>query len=84
MPKETVEGRWFGKPPKDATTGALLPADNSVVSVAWGRNRDATIGVIKDNEVTGAQCWVDLDRDGINRLIRSLRKARDQAYGQDA
>lgn len=25
-----------------------------------------------------------LDREGINRLIRSLRKARDAAYGTDA
>jgi len=25
-----------------------------------------------------------LDRDGINRLIRSLRKARDAAFGADA
>ena len=28
--------------------------------------------------------WSDLNRDGINRLIRVLRKARDQAYGVDA
>ena len=28
--------------------------------------------------------WCDLDRAGINRLIRTLRKARDQAYGADA
>lgn len=28
--------------------------------------------------------WVDLDRAGINRLIRMLRKARDAAYGADA
>ena len=27
---------------------------------------------------------VTLDRAGINRLIRSLRKARDAAYGADA
>ena len=27
---------------------------------------------------------VCLDRDGINRLIRSLRKARDRAFGSDA
>lgn len=27
--------------------------------------------------------WATLDRDGINRLIRSLRRARDQAYGKD-
>jgi hypothetical protein len=28
--------------------------------------------------------WTDLDRPGINRLIRLLRKARDSAYGADA
>jgi hypothetical protein len=27
---------------------------------------------------------VTLDREGINRLIRSLRRARDSAYGADA
>ncbi len=26
---------------------------------------------------------VTLDRDGVNRLIRSLRKARDAVYGRD-
>lgn len=30
-----------------------------------------------------AGVWVDLDRAGCNKLIRSLRKARDQAYGRD-
>lgn len=28
--------------------------------------------------------YADLDRDQVNRLIRALRKARDQAYGADA
>ena len=28
--------------------------------------------------------YVILDRDAINHLIRTLRKARDQAYGADA
>ncbi len=28
--------------------------------------------------------WVTLDRRGINEFIRKLRKARDDAYGQDA
>ncbi len=27
--------------------------------------------------------WADLDRQQCNRLIRTLRKARDAAYGQD-
>jgi hypothetical protein len=28
--------------------------------------------------------WSTLDREGINRLIRVLRRARDQAFGADA
>jgi len=28
--------------------------------------------------------WSTLDRDAVNRLIRVLRKARDQAFGADA
>lgn len=27
--------------------------------------------------------YVDLDRHGINQLIRALREARDKAYGRD-
>jgi hypothetical protein len=27
--------------------------------------------------------YVDLDRAGINKLIRNLRRARDQAFGRD-
>lgn len=28
--------------------------------------------------------FAQMDRNGINRLIRALRKARDEAYGKDA
>ena len=27
--------------------------------------------------------WSTLNREGVNRLIRVLRRARDQAYGRD-
>ena len=27
--------------------------------------------------------WGTYDREGVNRLIRALRRARDQAYGKD-
>jgi hypothetical protein len=32
-------------------------------------------------EFTGL--WGTFDRSGVNRLIRALRRARDQAYGKD-
>jgi hypothetical protein len=41
-------------------------------------------GIIKALGAEGESLFCDLDRDGINKLIRSLRKARDQAYGSDA
>lgn len=30
-----------------------------------------------------SDAYVDLDRHGINNLIRALREARDKAYGRD-
>lgn len=57
------------------------------VHIGWSRNKYVEIGVgpfmIATNESAGAQ-YASFDRDGLNRIIRSLRKARDQAYGQDA
>lgn len=59
-----------------------------VAEVGWTRNLPgislATID--PDAEVgTPASGWyIHLDRDGVNRLIRTLRKARDQAFGSDA
>lgn len=32
----------------------------------------------------GTSVWTHPDRQGINRMIRLLREARDQAYGKDA
>lgn len=67
--------------------------------VHWGRDRPVRVSTVcltsapldvKSNvPVTGTQhtwegVFVALDREGCNRMIRALRKARDQAYGQDA
>lgn len=41
---------------------------------------DATVPPVIDPD-TGV--WADLDRAGINNLIRSLREARDKAFGKD-
>lgn len=59
------------------------------VAIGWTKGDCAQIGVIPGKPVevtpdTAAGLWMDLDRDQINRLIRSLRTARDQAYGADA
>lgn len=59
------------------------------VEVSWGREwNDVQIGTT--NPAVGKahdpeRGWfAHLDRNGVNRLIRALRKARDQAFGADA
>jgi hypothetical protein len=47
-----------------------------------GRGSDERDETIQGDPFFG---WhVTLDRDGINRLIRALRRARDAAFGSDA
>lgn len=58
------------------------------VHVQWGRlNASVNLGTVHDNP-KGTETlayFVDLrDRGEVNRLIRTLRKARDQAFGADA
>ena len=68
----------------EGVTGALYQRG---VLVRWSRDRDVELGVAKLEISTHDekdQHYLTLDRSGINRLIRSLRKARDQAYGTDA
>jgi hypothetical protein len=76
MPRETVYGPLQGDNP---------PCNPPVISVGWGREAGyVRIGTGKDH-AAGLDGWfVDVDRAAINRLIRLLRKARDQAYGSDA
>lgn len=57
------------------------------VHVGWNRNKHVEVGVatfeISTESMHGGQ-FVSLDRDGCNRLIHSVRKARDAAFGKDA
>ena len=65
------------------------------VVVGWERDKHVQVGVqahnqqnlvVVDGEAQPAKfesLWGTFDRAGINRLIRSLRGARDQAYGRD-
>lgn len=59
------------------------------VEVGWGRNTYVQIASlnleVKETkpDTTEWGWFVDLDRPMINKLIRVLRRARDQAYGAD-
>lgn len=57
------------------------------VHVGWTKGRFVEIGAARfdpSRELPSDGVFMTLDRDGVNRLIRSLRKARDAAYGSDA
>jgi hypothetical protein len=88
MPRETISGRYFGKPIKvvDGDNEVLEPPDNAVVMVGWTNHQEAAqIGIVRPTPGDEAkQIWLDLDRVGINKLILALRKARDKSFGKDA
>lgn len=81
MPKETIHGQ------------TLFGADEPPwrVDVAWGRDTHVQLttltgeglGIKTVDPDSADGLWVSLDREAINRLIRVLRKARDQAFGID-
>lgn len=77
--------------PPDCTGSALVAIDDTAVKVGWSKeaehveiavvsHRDRSDGSVPDAEAQHSQ----MDRDGLNRLIRILRKARDDAFGADA
>jgi hypothetical protein len=83
MPKEIIE-----------STGPVVGSNNTLsavsmaMSVAWGREGGhVQVGtynpLVLDQHSPEAGWYIDLDRAAINRLIRVLRRARDQALGRD-
>ena len=83
--------------PKEKIGGIDCPDIDLVVEVGWQAYPAGTVQVgavqlsntpadeyrmkIDGKPVNG--WYVSLDRNGLNRMIRTLRKARDQAYGRD-
>ena len=51
--------------------------------VGWQPKCWVQLRIRDHGDELGGMC-ADLDREQINRLIRTLRKARDQAFGADA
>jgi hypothetical protein len=92
MPREIVRSCFF-----DALN--INDDVQSFVQVGWSREGFVQIATVApkgaiapwDDEqqrhviadVHDPGWWIDLDRHGINNLIRLLRKARDAAFGKD-
>lgn len=80
MPKEIIH---------DDTVYSDGNSSPLAVEVAWGQNtyvQLASINLAKKAEdpySPEAGFYTDLDRRLINKLIKVLRRARDQAYGPD-
>lgn len=56
-----------------------------MLEVSWGRN-GAEWGptVMATLQVGRHVSAISMDRSAVNRLIKALRKARDQTFGEDA
>lgn len=80
----------------DGNSGQYHPFyPNGLIVRSWPDLGHVTLGVqrldesgnrIIDNGDDGEQfgsLWADLDRAGINRLIRDLRRHRDRVFGKD-
>ncbi len=81
MPKINI----YPPRPDQATTRVELGWHNGGVQIATTTLTDpATVadGTATEPGWVGGH-YVDLDRGGINQLIRALRQARDKAYGVD-
>ena len=96
MPKELIHNAYFGQTAKvrtfrdgDEQKEVFVDelVDSSAVKVGWTRGYDhAELAVVCNADAPGdtQARHIQLDRAGINQLIRVLRKARDQAFGSDA
>jgi hypothetical protein len=90
MPRETVVPSQPAHQPTFNAAGVPRPSSEPPepqhgLSVGWNKIGWVQIHMVPDQwESTGEWTIVDLDRASINRLIRTLRRARDAAYGADA
>jgi hypothetical protein len=96
MPKEitysdqtafVVNDRGDEIPAGDQPPGSGAKFYQRGVQVGWARAKFVEVGVARfdvSREMPSEGVFTSLDREGINRLIRSLRRARDAAFGSDA
>lgn len=90
MPKEIVydDARMFNVELRWSAEGSHVQIA-TVVPPARTSDAPASLGALVDSwspeeRFLATGLFATLDRNGINRLIRALRRARDQAFGADA
>lgn len=90
MPKEYIDsmdhGRYVHFDGEDRGKPPTHLMDNHSIKVGWSKEGMhvglAIVDTEKDVDGFDAQ-HINLDRQGLNRLIRFLRRARDDAFGKD-
>jgi hypothetical protein len=93
MPKEYIHSMDHGRSVPIVTDGSFEPEaivlrkmDDDAIKLGWTKEGChvglAIVDTEKDIDGFDAQ-HINLDRAGINRLIRFLRRARDDAFGKD-
>ena len=88
MPKELIHDAITGGFRAQVGWGGIAGEDSGYVQVATvNENSDLQLNdhLPEGETALPFEGWhVHLDRAGINRMIRALRRARDSAYGADA
>lgn len=81
---------WGGPDPRDGDARRNYPVLHRGLSIGWSREQGhVEIGMNAFDVSTkqgshGTGMYATFDRAGLNKIIRTLRRARDQAYGADA
>lgn len=90
MPKEKIVNRYYGQfahATDDDGKRVQVPLDDSFLKIGWSKEAEhVEVAILResdDDETLESRWHMQLDRAGINRLIRTLRQARDDAYGRD-
>jgi hypothetical protein len=89
MPKEIINSRYHGQE-LPGLNGAPVEVEATFAHIGWTKDLDhVEIAVLngavdtEDPNDSRRGWFMQLDRSGINRMIRALRSARDQAFGRD-
>lgn len=95
MPKEYVHdidhGKTYAVEAKDGKSGETIYMGEKAMKVGWmkgeGAGAPVSLAVVDRGEdpdgMAETVAYLNLDRSGLNRLIRVCRKARDDAFGRD-
>jgi len=90
MPKEIINSRHYGQEVHDPITDTDVRVEPTILHVGWNKDAEHVEVAVVNTDIKAehpndsrAGWFMQLDREGCNRAIRALRKARDAAFGRD-